>query len=119
MFAAAGALLISTILALILILFKFADAQKRYFWACFNVSKTVQCNLIYQEIPKPSKCLQAVFTKYKFYKIKLFIGYEETEDGCLKFETLLCANSSHKLGQFVHFSNLRVGTRGHAVYVLL
>lgn len=37
-------------------------------------------------------------------------------NGCLKFETLLCASSSHKLGQFVHLSNLHVGTRGHTVY---
>lgn len=40
-------------------------------------------------------------------------------NGGLTFETLLCANSSHKIGQLGRFSNLRLGTRGHAVPALL
>lgn len=48
-FAAAGALLIGTILALILILFKFADAQTRYFSYISDISVSMfleQCNAI-------------------------------------------------------------------------
>lgn len=81
-----------------------------------TIPQRLHYNMTYQELQKPSKCLQTTcLPNINFMRLNYSYGMNK-EEWLPKFKTLLSGNSSHELCQSLHFSNLRVRTRGHRVY---